>query len=190
MLQERAVPVERVARAIADAAVADDGGIDPAVVGALTEQAVELLQGGERTAAAALFEAARAFSPGDATLRNNYAFCILIDRPDEARLLLEDALAMKVIDRAVTLCNLMLAHYLLGDDTTALQLANDAYEAAEASHARAYLWQRDDGGDWAVSHVLPQTWVARLGATIEHRLGTTGRWSRLVDPDGLTPEPS
>lgn len=190
VLQERAVPVERVARAIADAAVADDGGIDPRVVGALTEQAVELLQGGERTAAAALFEAARTFKPGDATLRNNYAFCILIDRPDEARLLLEDALAMKVSSRAVTLCNLMLAHHLLGDNTIALKLANDAYDAGESYLTGAYLWQADESGEWAVRHILPQIWVAQLGASIERRLGTLGRWSHIMGAAGPTPEPS
>ena len=113
VLQERSVSVERVAVAIADAAVTQGAG-DPNVVGALTEQAVELLQTGERTAAAALFEAARAFSPDDPIVRDNYAFCILLDRPDEARVILEDALAMKFSDKTVTMCKLMLAHHLLG----------------------------------------------------------------------------
>lgn len=98
VLQERVLRLDRVAIALADASIDRGTSSKIRVLSALIEQAVELLEEGERTAAAALFEAARAFSPGDPVIRNNYAFCILLDRPEEARLLLEEALDSGVMN--------------------------------------------------------------------------------------------
>lgn len=88
------------------------------------------------------------------------------------------------------LCNLVLAHHLLGDDSTALQIATNAHEAAKSIRTGAYLWQVDDSGEWAVTHVLPQIWVAQLGAFIEQGLGTLGHWSHFTKAASLTPGPS
>lgn len=165
-------------KAIADSVVKKSTESDPSVLIALHEQALELLQDGERTAAAALFNAARTFSPNDPTLRNNYAFCILLDRPDEARMLLEEALAVDVSDRVVSLCNLMLVHHLLGNDEQALKCASDAFDGASARGTGAYLWERDSDGTWAVVHVAPRDWIIRLGASIEAGLGCVGASSK------------
>ncbi len=70
------------------------------------------------------------------------------------------------------------------------EIANDAHETAKSNRTGAYLWQADDSGEWAVSYVLPQVWVAQLAASIEQRLGASGRWSRFTEAAGLTPEPS
>lgn len=71
-------------------------------------------------------------------------------------MLLEEALAVDASDRAVSLCNLMLVHHLLGNDEQALKCASDAFDAASARGTGAYLWERDSDGTWAVVHVAPR----------------------------------
>ena len=180
ILQERIIPHDRVAVAVANAAVFSSTASDSDVLGALTEQAVELLKGGERTAAAALFDAARAFSPGDPRVRNNYAFCILLDKPDEARVLLEDALSMDTRDKVVTLCNLALVEHLLDRDDVALAQLADAFEATRSDRRDAFLWEQDEAGEWQVADVSPEMWIVRLGTKIEERLGSPGRWTETA----------
>lgn len=184
VMQERLVPVERVTVAIADRQLNKPSDIDPAVLGALIEQAVELLQDGERTAAAALFDAARTFNPEDPVVRNNYAFCILVDRPAEARLLLEHALGGRGNHDSVTLCNLALAEHLVDNHSAALLRAKEAFEYLSGKTAGAYLWRRDDDDVWVVGHVEQSTWLVSLGARIESALGQSGLFSGLR---GTTP---
>lgn len=179
VLLERVLPLERVAQAIADASIDRRSDSDPQVLSALIEQAVELLQEGERTAAAALFEAARAFSPDDPVIRNNYAFCILLDRPAEAKSILNEALDSGVSSPEVTLCNLMLAHHLLGDNAAALEIAANAYTATDGPPTRAYLWDLGADDQWVVGHLSPREWIVRTAMRIEGQLGSPGRWTQL-----------
>lgn len=80
--------------------------------------------------------------------------------------------------------------HLLGDDSVALQVAEDAFDAAKLTRAHAYLWQRDATGEWTVAHVVPQLWVAQLGALIERQQGAPGRWSRYAKAAAANQEPS
>lgn len=190
VMQERLVPVDRVTVAIADRQLGKAPGIDPAVLGALIEQAVELLQDGERTAAAALFDAARTFNPDDPVVRNNYAFCILVDRPAEARLLLERALGGRGNDDSVTLCNLALTEHLLGNQNAALGRAEEAFESVRGRSTGAYLWCRNTEDVWVVAHVQPGNWLVSLGARIESAHGQLGQFSDLLRTTSPSEDPS
>jgi hypothetical protein len=72
VLAERTIQPASLAYQIAELAVRRHSKIDQGVLGALTEQAVELLRDGQRRAAAALFDGARILSPGDFSVLNNY----------------------------------------------------------------------------------------------------------------------
>ena len=190
VLRDRLVPIERVTTAIADRQLGKAAGIDPAVLGALIEQAVELLQDGQRVAAAALFDAARAFNPDDPVVRNNYAFCILVDRPAEARVFLERALGGRGNNDVVTLCNLALAAHLLGDQEAALRRTEEAFQSTHGATSGAYLWERDQDGDWAVGHVRVRDWLVHLGARVEALLGAPGLFSGLESVTSPSVDPS
>jgi hypothetical protein len=159
VLAERIVPLNAVAGHIAALAVRRDSEVDQAVLAALTEQAVELLGDGQRRAAAALFDGARTLSPGDVTATNNYAFCIMVDRPGEARELLGQALDQGISPRSVTLCNMALAEHLLGDDSSAMTYCQQVLEASPDGVRPAYLWSRTPDGDWLVVKEAPQDWA-------------------------------
>ncbi|WP_156969688.1 hypothetical protein [Knoellia subterranea] len=189
ILRERPVHVDRVARAIAESTISVESGTDPSITAALTEQALELLHGGDRTAAAALFEAARTFSPKDPTLKNNYAFCIILDKPTQAVPLLEESLSGRVVDSTVVLCNLMLAHHLIGDNERALEFADIAFDSVGERTLGAYLWRlRREPSDWFVDHVMPADWIVELGARIESSNGGAGIWTSRQDPLQATAE--
>ncbi len=172
LLADRIVAREEVATALADRAMITDEVVDPSTMSSFTEQAVALREDGQRNAAAALFDAARRLKPADVAVQNNYAFCILIDRPQEARGLLTDALARKVQNPAVTWCNLALVERLLGDRDAALTACEQAYETAR-DDGNAFLWRQRDG-DWVVEDTNPRSWAVSTGAELE----------RLSDPPG------
>jgi tetratricopeptide (TPR) repeat protein len=166
MLAERVVMRDEVATALADRAVVSDDVIDPALMHSFVEQALALLRDGQRTAAATLFNAARMLKPKDVEVQNNYAFCILIDKPEEAKGLLEDVIKRGgTMDPAVSWCNLALAELLLGDTVAALKACEQAYESS--SRIESYLWVRYDEG-WAVKTVQPMVWAIRFGAELSH----------------------
>jgi tetratricopeptide (TPR) repeat protein len=151
-----------------------------------TEQAVALLADGQRATAAALFDAARALKPQDLTAQNNYAFCILIDRPQEARDLLTDVLARGIDEKTVAWCNIALAESLLGNNSLALDACEKAYEAADGDR-KAFLWQQRDG-DWVVEETKPRLSIVHMGAELEQSPDVSGgtwagRLSLLETPE-------
>jgi hypothetical protein len=154
-----------------------------------------LLEDGQRNAAAALFDAARTLKPTDMTVQNNFAFCILVDKPGQARELLADVLARGARAPAVTLCNLALAESLLGHADAALKACAEGYGEADDSQT-AYLWIRDDE-DWAVDFTKLRPWAIRLGVELEQSVGAPGRiWAErlerliLLEPRSASSDPS
>jgi len=111
-----------------------------------TKVAVKLVKNGQTLAAAAIFEAAREANPGDPTAHNNYGFCILPDRPDEALAALEQA--AKLFGDSMELVNVanrLLALRRLGRITTALELAERLllnWDSVKGSVA--HMWSFDD----------------------------------------------
>lgn len=183
ILAERVVAREDVTTALADRAMVSGDAIDPAMMDSFTEQALSLLREGQRTAAAALFKVACTIKPKDLTAQNNYAFCILLDNPEEAKSLLADVLERGVADPVVSWCNLALAERLLGNVNDALKACEQAYKAK--SSYGSHLWVQRDG-DWVVEHVGPQLWAARFGAELESSIeGSTNLWASRVEE--LTP---
>jgi tetratricopeptide (TPR) repeat protein len=183
VLAERVVAREEVATALADRAMVSSDTIDPSMMNAFTEQAVTLLRDGQRTAAATLFNAARMLKPNDHAAQNNYAFCILVDKPEEAKSLLVGLLERGADNAAVTWCNLALAESLLGNLDAALKACQQAYEEKRAG-TNAYLWSRNDE-DWVVEFIKPRAWTVRLGAELEQSDKTSSdTWKRRLE--GLT----
>jgi tetratricopeptide (TPR) repeat protein len=184
---------EEAAIALTDRALVGDDVIDPAIMNALTEQAIALLEDGQRNAAAALFDGARMLKPADTLTQNNYAFCIVVDQPEQARYLLRDALTRGVRYPAITLSNLALAESLLGNSQEALRVCDQAYEAADDS-TTAYLWRRTKN-DWDVVCATIPSWIADFRLALERsgnmvvpaRAGTSrvGGWSPKCLPQIL-----
>jgi len=194
LLTERTLTREEIATALADRAMVSKDVIDPYTMKALTDQALVLLDDGQRAAAAALFDAARTLKPLDLQAQNNYAFCILPDKPDQARTLLKDLLFRGVPKLPITWCNLALAESLLGQRDEALEACQQAYDA-EAIPGKAYLWKRR-GDEWVVDRVDPRSWTIRFGAQLEQSAGTTGAWAErlksltLSEPQETSADPS
>ncbi len=187
VLAERVVAREDVATALADRAMVTDDVIDPAIMGSFVEQALALLRDGQRTAAAALFNTARMLKPKDRDAENNYAFCILLDRPEEARGLLMEVLrdGTATTETATSLCNLALTESLLGNTDAALKACEQAYQAhVNDPTSLPRLWvQHDD--HWVVEAISPRVWAARLGALLERSSETTANtWAERLS--GLT----
>jgi hypothetical protein len=178
LLTERTVTREEVATALADRAMVSDDEIDPSTINAFVDQALVLLADGQRTTAAAIFEAARAIKPADINAQNNYAFCILLDKPDQARTLFRDLLARGVSSPSVTWCNLALAESLLEHNDAALEACEQAYVVAD--DLRAHLWHRRDH-DWVVRLVSPRSWAIHFGAQVEQATGTAGAWTERLE---------
>lgn len=183
ILAERVVTREEVATALADRAISrDEDGIDPGLMNSFVAQAIALLHDGQRTAAAALFNAARMLNPKDLAAQNNYAFCILIDKPDEAKRLFEDVLGRRepdAADSAVTWCNLALAESLLGDNDAALQACERAYGLN--SEFEAFLWV-SSSGDWIAQRTTPGAWAAKFGAGLERSAEVCGDlWAKRLE---------
>jgi hypothetical protein len=167
LLADRVVTREAVTAALADRALLTDDNVDPSTMVSFTDQALVLLADGQRNVAAALFDAVRALKPRDLAAQNNYAFCILIDRPQEAKALLTDALSRGIGNPAVTWCNLALAESLLRNNVSALNACEQAYKAARDDHDHGvFLWQQRDG-DWVVAETKPRPWAVRMGAELE-----------------------
>ena len=164
ILSERILTREEVATALADRAMVSSDTTDPSMMQAFTEQAVTLLRDGQRTAAASLFNAVRMLKPKDSLAQNNYAFCILVDRPEEAKSLFADLLERRANYSAVNWCNLALAESLIGNVDAALKACEKAYE--QEDEAPAYLWSRNDE-DWVVELIKPRVWAVHLGAELE-----------------------
>jgi tetratricopeptide (TPR) repeat protein len=184
IMTERVVGREKVATALADRAIVGSDELDPSVFNSFIEQALALLRDDQRAAAAALFSAARMLKPKDLDVQNNYAFCILIDKPEEAKDLLVDVLERGGRgDLAISWYNLAVAEFLLGRPDDALEACERAYEGT--SPRKAYLWMHKNG-EWAVEMVTPRASAAHLGAEIERSTAVpAGKWAEKLR--GLTP---
>lgn len=194
LLTDRTLTREEIATALADRSMVSKDVIDPYTMGTFVDQALVLLADGQSTAAAALFDAARTIKPADRDAQNNYAFCILIDKPDQAQALFRDVLSQGTPDRPVTWCNLALAESLLEHTDAALDACENAYVAAD-DISKAYLWQRRNS-EWFVEQVNPRSWAVRFGAQLEQSAGIVGVWAErkekltLAEPQVTSADPS
>lgn len=191
VLVDRTETQERVAAAIADRTVGRDDVTDPATMNSLVYQSLSLIEQGQRSEAAALWDAARRLRPNDPRALQNFGFCITVDEPARARSVFEDVLARGFQRPEIPLCNLALAESLIGDTDVALGICERAYVAAD-KQSSAPLWVREGNGDWRAHEIEPRRWVIQLGAEIEESLGrTSGVWAerlrRLRFPEFTVP---
>jgi Tfp pilus assembly protein PilF len=184
IMTERVVGREKVATALADRAIVSSDELDPSMLNSFIEQALALLRDDQRAAAAALFSAARMLKPKDLDVQNNYAFCILIDKPEEAKSLLVEVLKRRRRgDPAISWCNLAVAEFLLGCPDAALEACEQAY--ASNSLRRAHLWMHKNG-EWAVETVTARASAAHLGVELERSMAVSdGKWAERLK--NLTP---
>ncbi|TDC67834.1 hypothetical protein E1200_13660 [Actinomadura sp. GC306] len=184
ILDGRILAIEEVATELAERAVAEGDSIDPATMTSLINQAAALLETGQRKAAAALMDGARRLKPSDLVLQQNHAFCFLPDHPGRARAVFKEVLAKETPRPQVTLCNLALAEFLLGDAPAALQACDQAFRAVAQKRTLAYLWVRNADG-WEIEQTSMPRWITRLGAEIEASQGAPhGPWTaRLAESD-------
>jgi tetratricopeptide (TPR) repeat protein len=101
--------------------------------------AIELIKGGRRTSAAAMFEAAKRENPLDADVRHNYGFCILPDHPEEGLREIHTASELGYNRPDITFANQMFGLFLLQRYSSALEVAERLLQHEE-NHERVYLW--------------------------------------------------
>lgn len=195
MLSLRIITREKIATALADRAMVSADLVDPSTMNMFTEQAIDLLAGGQRNAAAALFSAARMLKPADIVAQNNYAFCVLLDKPDEAIELFKECLERGLSQSATTWCNLSLAEYLTTHTVAAMEACQKAYSLAEDSEY-AYLWKQS-GTDWTAEYINVKSWSVHFGAKLERVLGGVGNiWAErlasltLLESRAVSEDPS
>jgi len=139
--------VRDISRPSLDAAIAQRA-VSPATASRLTldqanDQALRLLQDDKRPAATALLSSVLDDLPDSAEANNNYGFCLLPDRPDEAVLHLERARSLGYENPATNAVNLMQAHQLLGSHKSALDVAERLWRIRDAAVPKypAQLWR-------------------------------------------------
>jgi tetratricopeptide (TPR) repeat protein len=135
------------------------------IVGRYVPMAVELLQSGERVAAAAVFDVACELSPSSADAHNNRGFCRVPDEPSEALADFEHALLLGPSNPPVTIANKVLCLHKLGRNTTALKVAEDAWESLEDGNT-ATLWDYSSKGASLLQDAQPRYYLAGLAARI------------------------
>lgn len=104
--------------------------------------ALRFLREGRRSSAAGVFEAARDLDQTDAEAHNNYGFCLLPDRPEEALHALQQADELGFPHKTLNRANRMLALSMLGRDAAALELAERVVDEwdTERRTRTYYMW--------------------------------------------------
>lgn len=178
-----------LAKTIAVAAVTAPVGPEQHLT-SLRQKGVELLAGGRRAAAAAVFEAVRELDWDLPEPHNNYGFALLPDSPEEALKALRLAKDFGYT-LTVNTANQALALALLGRDDDVLALAEAFLAGFEAEDADdAMLW--DPASALAGEPVLedlvsPRAYVLEVAALVAERAGDTAgadRWRHELNVRG------
>jgi hypothetical protein len=105
----------------------------------LVAQALAFLEEGRRDAAASLFDAARMMEPEDQEAHNNFGFCVMPDRPNEALAAFDEVLRLGS-PPPITLVNRVVARWLAGFTAAALDAGEEAFAALATGTFQGYLW--------------------------------------------------
>jgi hypothetical protein len=154
----------------------------------LTASAIEFLQAGRRSAAAALFEAARRDNASDSEVRNNYGFCILPDDPQGGLREIHAAQELGFIHTGVTLANRMYGLFLLKRFASALEAAEKLWNEDHVDHS-AYLWDwRKEPENTTIVQMSPRHYVVQFALDIAEATGDLHRaalWAARAESCGL-----
>jgi len=151
----RRIDVDELGRVVAERAVNAGAEMsDPAQSSAssLTANdyvpyAVSAIKDGRRSVATSLFQATVELAPGSADAQNNFGFCILLDRPNDALAAFEEATRLGD-DSARNAGNRMLALIHLGRPTTALEVAERfARRYSEVPRHPGWMWSPTASAD-------------------------------------------
>jgi tetratricopeptide (TPR) repeat protein len=152
----------------------------------LVSAAAEFLQAGRRSAAAALFEAAKRGNPDNAEVRNNYGFCILPDNPEDGLQEILAAEALGFTPRSVNLANRMYGLFLLRRYASALEVAERLFQ--EDDH-EALLWDwRKDPENTTVLNVNARPYAIQFALDIAQATGDSSQanlWAARAEALGL-----
>jgi hypothetical protein len=158
-------------------------------IGRIMTAALEFLSAGRRTAAAALFEAAKRSNPNDAEVRNNYGFCILPDHPEEGLQEIHVGSELGFDRRDITLANRMYGLFRLHRFASALEAAERLFLEEENDH-KAYLWDwRKDADNATILNVDARHYGVEFALDIAHLVGDISQinlWSNRADSLGLS----
>jgi tetratricopeptide (TPR) repeat protein len=158
-------------------------------IGQIMTAALEFLSAGRRTAAAALFEAAKRSNPNDAEVRNNYGFCILPDHPEEGLQEIHVGSELGFDRRDITLANRMYGLFRLHRFASALEAAERLFLEEENDH-KAYLWDwRKDADNATILNVDARHYGVEFALDIAHLVGDISQinlWSNRADSLGLS----
>jgi hypothetical protein len=137
----------------------------------LTGAAIEFLEAGRRTAAAALFEAAKRDYPNNGVVRNNYGFCILPDHPQDGLQEIHAASELGLGQRSITLANRMYGLFRLRRFTSALEAAESLFQEEDAPLS-AYLWDwRKEPENATIVKIRPRQYAVEFALDIAQRVG-------------------
>ena len=158
-------------------------------IGQLVNAAVEFLEAGRRSAAAALFEAAKRDNPDSADVRNNYGFCILPDDPEGGLQEIRAAEALGFTPRSVNLANRMYGLFLLRRYASALEAAERVFQ--EDDHS-AWLWDwRKDPANTTILRVNARPYAVQFALDIAQATGDSSQanlWAGRAEGPGLGSE--
>ncbi|ORV04515.1 hypothetical protein AWB93_00825 [Mycobacterium bohemicum] len=164
IMHERAVDEQQVAGYLAevgcrhiDSHDAEDISNRPISVAEFTSIALNAINRGRRSDAAAMYRSIGLVRPDDGKVANNLGFCLIPDDPAEAMKCFERALASPHPDvpRAMTHLNMALAQYLSGDTDAAVKSIEDA-RSSPPEVSLAHLWDLELalGGNWVTVRVV------------------------------------
>lgn len=108
-------------------------------------KAVEMIRGGRRSGAAAIFESISKLQPHDEDALNNWGFCLLPDDPAKALDLLQRAADLGSSDSPVNVANRVLCLACVDRPASALSLAERYWnEGVKPALTSAFLWSFED----------------------------------------------
>jgi hypothetical protein len=160
-------------------------------IGQLSVAAIEFLRAGRRTAAAALFEAAKRDYPNNGEVRNNYGFCILPDHPEEGLQEIHVSDELGFTRRDISMANRMYGLFLLRRFSSALEVAERLYQEEENAQ-KAYLWDwRKEAENTTMLEVNARHYGIELALDIAQVAGDVSQanlWHNRAKSLGLAPE--
>lgn len=166
-------------------------GVPSLSIDRLTTTAAEFLEAGRRSAALALFEAAKRDYPSDPEVLNNYGFCMLPASPKEGLDEIEAAGRLGYTRQDIILANRLYGLFLQNRFTSALRAAEDLY-SKEESHHDAYLWDWRKPPESTVPITIDsRRYAVELSLHITRKISDVTEWNVWADRAtrlGLNPE--
>lgn len=129
------------------------------------ERAVHHLSLGDPDAAAEIFTALAFMNPGDGEALNNLGFCLVPTAPERALGPLDRAARFPLAEPTVNTANRAFVRHLLGRDSEALALLDQA----APGQASAYVWTEQECRSFKLSYQRLDSYITELRSHLLHR---------------------